>query len=75
MKDYLKFSKSKHVFQASQQLYTCYFDNGTSRILCFDDDNNHWLDPANDMDEVGYNSDCRINNQNLKIMSVTHLIT
>ncbi len=60
--DYLPWHRwHDRYFQGTQSLFLVTYSTHTSdvltKVLVFDTCNNHWLDPAQDMKEVGYNSD------------------
>jgi hypothetical protein len=53
------FSRTRYLQHSQTLCLVCSGPNHTVQILVFDSDNGHWLDPADDMKEVGYLSNLR----------------
>lgn len=63
-------------FQACQTLaQVCFAGKNPDRILIYDASNGHWLDPTDNMREVGYLTDCRLGAKNLKVKAIMELIS
>jgi len=60
----------RHVLQQRQHMICAIFESGLTRMLVFDASNGHWLDPADDLNEVGYLDRVEINGTDQKLHSI-----